>query len=104
MALKIILGSEYKNYKNAMNSLELETLKERREQLCLDFARKCLKNPKMKHFFAPNNRTHTMIPRNHEHYQVTRANTNRESPIIYMQNILNNDIRRRSELNNLWNN
>ena len=105
VALKTILGSEYKTYENAMNVLDLETLKVRREHLCLDFARKCLKNPKMKHLFPPNNRTHPMNPRTYEHFQVTKANTNRlkESPIVYMKNILNNEVKRRIERNKLWN-
>ena len=44
--------------------------------------------------FSPNNRTHIMIPRQHEHFQVLKANTNRfkESSIIHMQNQLNNDM------------
>ena len=45
VALKIILGSEYKTYENTMNILDFETLKVRREHLCLEFAKKCLENP-----------------------------------------------------------
>ena len=101
VALKIILNNSYKSYENALNVLDLDTLKVRREHLSLIFARKCLRNPKMKNLFPPNNRTHIMIPRQHEHFQVLKANTNRfkESSIIYMQNQLNNDIKRRIEEN-----
>ena len=46
-----------------------------------------------------------MIPQQVEHFQVLKTNTKRfkESPIVHMQNILNNDIKRRMEKNNLWN-
>ena len=39
-ALKIILKNSYKNYQNALNILELESLESRREFLCLQFATK----------------------------------------------------------------
>ena len=51
VALKIILKHQYKNYNNALNFLELETLKDRRIKLCLEFANKCLGNPKIKQLF-----------------------------------------------------
>ena len=48
-AFKIILGKRYKTYKYAQNILELKTLNDRRETLCLNFALKSSKNPKTKH-------------------------------------------------------
>ena len=104
VALKIILDTNYKSYENALNFLELDNLKDRRQHLSLGFARKCLRNPKMKNLFPLNNRTHPMIPRHYEHFQVFKANTDRyrESPIIHMQNQLNNDIKRRLEQDKLW--
>ena len=106
VALKIILKDKYKNYNNALNILDLETLKDRRIQLCLAFAKKCLGNPKMKHLFPPNNKTHTMDPRSYEHFQVLHANTERmkNSPIVYMQNLLNTDIKDKEELDRIWKN
>ena len=53
-ALKIILKNSYKNYQNALNMLGLESLHSRREYLCLQFAKKCLKNKKMKSLFPFN--------------------------------------------------
>ena len=46
-----------------------------------------------------------MIPQQVEHFQVLKTNSKRfkESPIVHMQNILNNDIKRRMEENDLWN-
>ena len=46
VAMKIILKDKYISHENALRILELETLKERREYLCLNFARKCLKTRK----------------------------------------------------------
>ena len=43
-ALKIILDQKFKSYENALNILELDTLEERRDKLCLSFAIKCTKN------------------------------------------------------------
>ena len=105
VALKIILKEQYKNYNNAMNVLELETLKDRRIKLCLAFATKCLSNPKIKHLFPPNNRIHEMDPRSYEHFQVLHANTERMkcSPIIYMQNLLNDHIKHKEEQDKIWN-
>ena len=45
-AFKIILGNEYTSYEKSLVKLDMETLYIRREQLCLYFALKCLKNPK----------------------------------------------------------
>ena len=90
-ALKIILQQRYKNYSDAMKLLELDTLKQRREQLCLSFALKCLKHPKFKKMFPENQKEHEMNTRDKEKYKVQFALTKRlqNSPIIYMQKLLN---------------
>ena len=90
-ALKIILGDQYKSYDQALNLLELENLSDRRESLCLEFAKKCLKNDKMKKYFPRNNKTHIMKTRNTEEFQIDNAHTERlkDSPIVYMQGLLN---------------
>ena len=90
-ALKIILQEAYKSYENALMMLDLENLDERRERLCLQFAKKCLGNGKMKDLFPPNQKTHPMLTRFNEIYEVNNAHTGRlqNSPIIYMQKLLN---------------
>ena len=57
----------------------------------MQFAKKCITNPKMKNLFQPNNKTHPMNTRFEELYEVDHANTGRlqNSPVIYMQNLLN---------------
>ena len=85
-AVRLILGQRYEGYKKSLTKLEMETLKERREFLCLRFAQKCLKNPKTKDMFPENKKMHKMETRNPEKYMVQHANTERlkKSSIIYM--------------------
>ena len=61
--------------------LDLECLNDRRENLCLQFAKKCLRNQKE----LP------MIKRFQENYEVENAHTSRlqNSPVVYMQRLLN---------------
>ena len=85
-SLRIILSDEYSGYEHALQQLRLETLDQRRIQLCLKFAKSCLKNPQ----------TSSMFPVNahgkREKYQVQYARTERlkQSAIPYMQRLLNN--------------
>ena len=89
--MKIILGSKYDDYEIALAKLGMEKLSERREQLCLNFAKKCVKNPKTNHMFPQNSKEHQMKTRMSEKFKVFHANTERykQSSIIYMQNLLN---------------
>ena len=88
-ALRIILGGEYEDYPAALITTGLQTLSDRRTTLCKQFAKSCLKNPKMSHIFPLNQ--HTVNTRNPEKYFVSQANTGRlaNSSIPYMQRLLN---------------
>ena len=92
-AAKVILQENYIGYKKSLQRLNLETLYDRREQLCLNFARSCIKNPKFNDMFPKNMKTHSMELRNPEVFKVDHANTERyrKSAIIYMQHLLNED-------------
>ena len=98
-ALKIILKNSYKNYQNALNILELESLESRREFLCLQFAKKSLKNQKMKNLFPHNKKIHKMSPRKRQPFKINFTNTDRlkKSPVIYMQQLLNEDFIKKSK-------
>ena len=76
-ALKIILGRHYKTYKEACNKVGIEDLVSRRTRLCLNFAKKCLLNPKIKQLFPQNKKRNTMITRNCEKFLVDKAHTER---------------------------
>ena len=90
-ALRIILKDQYKTYKHALAKLGLEKLSERREKLCLTFAQKCTKNPRTAYMFPMKKKKHLMQTRNTEKFEVQQAINERlkNSPIIYMQNLLN---------------
>ena len=91
-ALKIILGESYVSYEKALTITNLETLRDRRNTLCLKFARNCLKTPLVKDMFPVNTvNTNTMNTRKREHFQVAHAKTERlrKSAIPHMQRLLN---------------
>ena len=90
VACRIILKSNYENYHEALSLLGLETLEQRRYQLCIKFAKKCTKNPKTASMF-PLNDTVNYNLRKHETYYVQPARTNRlrDSSIPQMQRALN---------------
>ena len=90
-AVKVILKEEYRGYKSALARLDLLSLDERREQLCLSFALKCTKHNKHKNMFPLNQKSHNMQTRFTEKYKVQHAHTERlkSSSIIYMQHLLN---------------
>ena len=92
-ATKIILGKQYTDYESALEKIGIENLEERRKQLCLSFAQKCLKNNKTNAMFPQKARNHKMETRNQEKFDVTFAHTERyrNSSIPYMQRLLNND-------------
>ena len=50
-AVKIILGEKYKSYQQALSELSIDTLDMRRENLCIRFAKKCVKNDKTAQMF-----------------------------------------------------
>ena len=58
----------------------------------------------MKQLFPPNIKTHTMKTRHSEHFEVFHAHTERlkQSPILYMQNLLNNEVERMKQEERQW--
>ena len=90
-AVLVIMGKNYTNYKNGLKELNLETLEKRRENLCLKFAKECLKNEKVKNMFAINKSMHDMKKRKKEKFKVKNIRTERyrKSALPYMTNLLN---------------
>ena len=95
-ALKVILKDKYENYEKALNYLDIESLENRRTNLCINFAEKCLKKEKFKSMFPLNNKIHDQETRSTEKYQVQFAFNDRlkNSPVIYMQRLLNEAARK----------
>ena len=90
-AVRCILGVNYKSYDDALEKLRLVTLEERREQMCLKFAKQCLKLEKMKFLFPKNLSSHSMQKRYPEYYKVVKSQTERfrKSAIPSMLKMLN---------------
>jgi hypothetical protein len=93
VACKVILKGRYSDYTSALELLKLENLRDRREDLCLRFAKKCLKFEKTSGMFPLNtNQTQSNL-RNIEKFQVQFASKSRlrDSAIPQMQRALNAD-------------
>ena len=92
-ALKLILKERYVNYKNALNVIGIDSLEQRREKLCLKFAKACVRHEKLSDLFPKNKKGHLMSKRGKELFLVKRAKTERlkKSSIISMQKFLNNE-------------
>ena len=92
-AVKVILGRIYNNYNDGLRKLRIENLDERRKQLCLRFAKNCLKNDKVKGMFPKRKTIHKMKKRKEMKYSVRFARTKRykKSTIPYMVGLLNSE-------------
>ena len=92
VACRIILNDRYTDYLAALEQLGLQTLAERRNKLCLNFAKKCLKHKNTKDLF-PLNSSESLEVRNREKFQVQHANGSRlfDSSIPQLQRALNVD-------------
>ena len=92
-AIRVIMGKNYKTYRNGLKLLKIDSLNRRREKLCLTFAKNCTKNEKVKDIFPLKKKRHQMKKRKEKKFQTFKANTNRykRSAGPYMRKILNDD-------------
>ena len=92
---KLVLKERYMNYENALKILNLDSLEIRRKEMCLKFAKNGIKNNTLSDLFPINEKVHEMKTRENNKYKVKFANTVRlkNSSIISMQNLLNEDSR-----------
>ena len=93
-SLRIIMSDAYLNYENALQKLNLETLDQRRMQLCEKFAKSCLKSTHTSNMFPVNVQyNQDRLQKKSEYYKVQFARTERlrVSAIPYMQRILNSE-------------
>ena len=97
-AFYIILGGKYLNYELALEALGCLTLKERRENICLKFAKKALKHEKFSNWFVPTStKPNVTYPntRSSKSKPATlvevpyRTDRYRESPLPYLTRLLN---------------
>ena len=89
-AFAIIRGIQRTDYKEALEHFGMQTLRVRREALCLKFAQKAYRNPKFTTWFAPNqsevNTRSIKLPLKEVK---TRTKRYKNSPIPYLTNLLN---------------
>ena len=91
----IILGDEYSSYMNALELLSLETLDNRRNKLCLKFAKKCEKHEKFKHWFKlKNNNVNTRSDKLKYCQVQARLTRFAKNPISCLTNMLNEHYRK----------
>ena len=88
--LKVILKHNYSTYEEALETLMLAKLSDRRVKLCQKFARNCAKNPLTSDLFPKANKDRPKT-RKQEEYVVTFANTERlkQSAVPFLQRLLN---------------
>ena len=90
-AVRVIIGHGYDSYSQTLKSLNIETLYERRERLCLRFAKKSLDVENFKHLFPSYKNDHNMKKRYSPKYEQARTSSNRYkiSTIPHLQRMLN---------------
>ena len=100
---KLILKNEFRSdyeesYENALMKLNLQSLEQRCEELCLNFAKNCIKYEKLTDLFPENEKQYEL--RKTEKYKVLHANTERlrKSSVIHMQNLLNTEARNQQQM------
>ena len=93
LCMKIILGSEYKNYPQALQTCNLEELRKRRESRCLKFGLKSLLHPIHSQLFPVNPQVlrNPYDSSNRQHFTVNWARTDsyRISAVPHIQRLLN---------------
>ena len=84
------MKQNYTTYEQALETLMLSKLSDRREKLSLKFGKNCAENPLTKDLF-PKNQSEAMKTKTREKYLVAHANTARlqKSAVPYLQNLLN---------------
>ena len=89
--LKVILCDMFIDYASALKMTGLQTLADRRQARCLDFAMKCASHPRNQALFPRNLTTSQNYIRNKEVFQVNFARTEeyKNSTIPFCQRLLN---------------
>ena len=95
-AIRIICGKKYESYSQTLKELGMTTLSERRENLCLKFAKKSLRTENFGHLFPIRTKRHLMRTRGNDFYKISKGFSERfvKSAIPYMQRLLNEDKRK----------
>ena len=103
-AVRIFMGNKYQGYEQALKMLKLDSLKERRIKMALNFAKRSLKLEHFSKLFPLNESNHQMSIRNPEKYVIKNSNTERHkrSAVPFLQRLLNEDHERQKDLRKLF--
>ena len=103
-AMRVIMGTRYQGYEEALKFMKIDSLKERRVKMALNFAKKSLRQDIFSSLFPLNENVHQMKTRNPHRYVIKNGNTDRmkRSAVPFLQRLLNEDInKQRKDLRNL---
>ena len=103
-AVRIFMGTKYQGYEEALKFLKLDSLKERRIKMALNFAKKSLKLEHFSKLFPLKDSDHMMSKRSPERFIVNVSNTerHRRSAVPFLQRLLNEDYsKQRKDLSKL---
>ena len=93
VALHIILGTDYISYSQALGTVNLKRLSTRREDICLKFAKKSIKNPKFSQWFSLSENLPQGIQTRSKKTLlkpvITRTNKYAKSTLPYITDLLN---------------
>ena len=98
-AVRVILGKPYESYTEALKELGIMRLSEKRDLVCLKFAKTSLRLENFKKLFPVQTNVHNMATRQHERYHVNRSYGKRYavSAIPSMQKLLNKEHKKQKE-------
>ena len=98
-AVRIIIGKSYESYTETLKELDMKRLSERRDLICLKFAKTSLRLDNFKKLFPMQKNIHDMETRQNERYHVVRSYGKRYavSAIPSMQKLLNKEHKKKKE-------
>ena len=98
-AVRIIFGKPYDSYTQTLKDLDMMRLSERRDIICLKFAKNSLKLESFKKLFPVHKNFHGMATRQHEKYKIVRSFSKRYavSAIPSMQRLLNKEYKKQKD-------
>ena len=91
--MKVIMGTRYQGYEEALKFMKIDSLRERRVKMALRFAKKSVRHRNFSSVFPLNENAHSMIKRNPAKYVIKASNTERmkRSAVPFLQRLLNKD-------------
>ena len=89
-AFKNIHGEKYSDYETSLRLCQLKSLEERREELCKNFALKCIESKNHKDLFKRNTNPNFHHPTKYE-VPFCRHERYRMSPISFLTGLLNQE-------------